>query len=88
VTPTNANLAERRHELCLSAATKHRRLNPRTNQMKTLKDAFIHTLQDIYYAENAITKALPKVIEANSHGDLKAALQAHLTETKDQITKL
>lgn len=29
--------------------------------MKTLADIFEHTLQDMYYAENAITKALPKV---------------------------
>jgi ferritin-like metal-binding protein YciE len=28
--------------------------------MKTLADIFEHTLQDVYYAENAITKALPK----------------------------
>jgi Domain of unknown function (DUF892) len=32
--------------------------------MKTLADVFEHTLQDVYYAENAIVKALPKVIEA------------------------
>ncbi len=56
--------------------------------MKTLKDALIHTLQDVYYAENAISKALPKVIEATTNADLKKALQDHLGETKDQITKL
>ena len=56
--------------------------------MKTLKDALVHTLQDVYYAENAITKALPKVIEATANADLKKALQDHLIETKDQITKL
>ena len=32
--------------------------------MKTLADAFEHTLQDVYFAENAIVKALPNVIEA------------------------
>ena len=56
--------------------------------MKTLADAFEHTLQDVYYAENAITKALPKVIEAVSNGDLKTALKDHLTETKGQIKTL
>jgi len=56
--------------------------------MKTLSDAFAHTLQDVYYAENAIAKALPKVIEAASNSELKKALQAHLTETKGQITTL
>jgi ferritin-like metal-binding protein YciE len=56
--------------------------------MKTLADAFEHTLQDVYYAENAITKALPKVISAVSNGDLKSALTQHLTETKGQIKTL
>jgi ferritin-like metal-binding protein YciE len=56
--------------------------------MKTLADAFEHTLQDVYFAENAIAKALPKVIEAVSNGDLKTALKDHLSETKGQIKTL
>ena len=56
--------------------------------MKSLADAFEHTLQDVYYAENAIVKALPKVIAAVANDDLKAALQHHLKETKDQIKVL
>jgi len=46
------------------------------------------TLQDVYYAENAIVKALPKVIDAVSNADLKSALKDHLGETKGQIKTL
>ena len=53
--------------------------------MKTLAEAFHHTLQDIYYAENALTKALPKVAAAGQNADFKALVQAHLAETKEQI---
>ena len=56
--------------------------------MKTLADVFEHTLQDVYYAENAITKALPKVIDAVTNSDLKTALKDHLAETKGQIKTL
>ena len=56
--------------------------------MNSLADAFEHTLHDVYYAEHAITKALPKVIEAVSNRELKTALQNHLTETKGQIKTL
>ena len=56
--------------------------------MKTLADAFEHTLQDVYYAENAIAKALPKVIDAVTNGELKTALKDHLSETKGQIKTL
>lgn len=53
--------------------------------MKTLADAFEHTLRDVYYAEHAISRALPKVIEAVSQNELKTALLSHLAETKEQI---
>ena len=56
--------------------------------MKTLAEAFHHTLQDIYYAENALTKALPKVAAAANNADFKALVTAHLAETKQQITIL
>ena len=53
--------------------------------MKTLADAFEHTLKDVYYAENAIVKALPGVIKEVSKADFKSALEHHLGETKQQI---
>ena len=56
--------------------------------MKTMLDVFEHTLQDVYYAENALTKALPKVAEAASNADLKKALNEHLEETWSQIKTL
>jgi ferritin-like metal-binding protein YciE len=56
--------------------------------MKTLADAFEHTLQDVYFAENAIANALPKVINAVTNGALKSALKDHLAETKGQIKTL
>ncbi|WP_287069485.1 ferritin-like domain-containing protein, partial [Methylobacterium sp.] len=42
-----------------------------TKGIKTLDDLFVHTLQDIYYAENQITKALPKMIAKATNAELK-----------------
>lgn len=56
--------------------------------MKTMAELFEHTLKDIYYAENALTKALPKMADAVKSADLKKAIDTHLAETKDQIKKL
>mgnify|MGYP006181656687 CR=1 FL=1 len=50
--------------------------------MKTLEEAFHHTLQDIYYAEAALTKALPNVAKAAGNAEFKSLVQAHLAETK------
>ena len=56
--------------------------------IKTLDDLFVHTLQDIYYAENQITKALPKMIDKASDPQLRQAFQTHLAETQNQIGRL
>lgn len=53
--------------------------------MKTIEEVFEHTLQDIYWAENALAKALPKVIKAASNDELSAALSEHLQETKGHL---
>jgi ferritin-like metal-binding protein YciE len=56
--------------------------------MKTLAEIFEHTLEDMYFAENALTKALPKVAEAATDARLKKAAEDHLAETRGQIKKL
>jgi ferritin-like metal-binding protein YciE len=57
-------------------------------KMKTLQDAFEHTLQDIYWAENALLKALPKVAKSVGNAELKQAVDDHLKETKGHVTTL
>jgi ferritin-like metal-binding protein YciE len=59
-----------------------------TKDIKTLDDLFVHTLQDIYYAENQITKALPTMIKKATDPQLKQGFQTHLTETENQIKRL
>ncbi len=59
-----------------------------TKPIKNLDDLFVHTLQDIYYAENQITKALPQMIEKASNPELKAGFESHLRETHEQVTRL
>ena len=59
-----------------------------TKPIKTLDDLFVHTLQDIYYAEQQITKALPKMISKVSNPELKQGLQLHLDQTRAHVTRL
>jgi len=53
-----------------------------------LESLFLDTLRDIYYAEQKITKALPKMMRAAQSSDLKAAFEKHLTETQTQMERL
>ncbi len=59
-----------------------------SKEIKTKDDLFVHTLRDIYYAENQITKALPKMISKASNPQLKQAFESHLSETEGQIRRL
>ena len=59
-----------------------------TKDIKTMDDLFVHTLRDIYYAEKQILKALPEMIEKATDSQLKQAFQAHLGETKNQVTRI
>jgi ferritin-like metal-binding protein YciE len=59
-----------------------------TKDIKTMEDLLLHGLQDIYYAEQQITKALPKMIDKATNRDLASGLKNHLEETKKQIERL
>jgi len=54
----------------------------------TLHDAFIDELRDAYDAEKQLTKALPKLAKAASSPELRAAFEAHLEETRGQVSRL
>jgi len=56
--------------------------------MKTLQNLLLDQLEDIYYAEKQLVRALPKMAKAATHGDLKQAFQSHLKETEGHVTKV
>ena len=53
-----------------------------------MEDLFLHTLQDIYYAENQIVKSLPKMIDKATNRNLATGLRDHLRETENQVMRL
>ena len=59
-----------------------------SKDIKTMDDLFMHVLQDVYYAENQILKALPDMIEKATNRELTAAFKAHLGETEKQVSRL
>ena len=59
-----------------------------SKDIKSMDDLFLHTLQDVYYAENQIVKSLPKLIDKATNRELAAGLRNHLRETENQVTRL
>jgi len=57
-------------------------------QASQLMKLFEDQLKDIYWAEKALTKAIPKMIKNATSGELIGALEAHLEETKEQVIRV
>src|ERR1700761_61825 len=59
-----------------------------TKDIKTMNDLFAHQLQDIYYAEKQLVKALPKMADKATDKQLKEGFLSHLEETKTHVQRL
>jgi ferritin-like metal-binding protein YciE len=70
------------------AASKAGKVAPKEDAAKGLRELFIDELKDIYWAEKALTKALPKMAKNASDSGLVAALRDHLTVTQNQVSRL
>ncbi len=63
-----------------------KRINKSENS--SLHEFFVDELKDIYWAEKHLTKVLPKMRDAATTEDLKQAIEDHLAETKEQVSRL
>jgi len=59
-----------------------------TRDIKTMNDLFVHQLQDIYYAEKQLVKALPKMGEKATDQQLKQGFLTYLDETKTHVQRV
>lgn len=56
--------------------------------MPQLEEILTEELKDIYDAEKQIVKALPRLAKYATSAELKQGMQAHLEQTKNQVTRL
>jgi ferritin-like metal-binding protein YciE len=57
-------------------------------QNSKLMKLFEEELKDIYWAEKSLTKAIPKMIEKATSEELRSALESHLGETEEHVTRV
>jgi ferritin-like metal-binding protein YciE len=65
-----------------------RKIDHRLKEDAELMELFEHGLKDILWAENALVKAIPKMIRKAKDGNLKTALEGHLSVTMHQAEKV
>jgi ferritin-like metal-binding protein YciE len=56
--------------------------------LNTLRDLLVDELRDLHSAETQMLKALPKMVKAASHEELKEQFQEHFDETKEHVDRL
>lgn len=71
-----------------ATTTRTRMVKAKSTAAEGLKELYIDCLKDIYWAEKALTKALPKMAKNATNENLVAALEDHLTVTEEQISRL
>ena len=54
----------------------------------TLRDLFIEELRDVLHGERQLVKALPKMARAATSSELRTALESHLAETEEHVSRL
>src|SRR6185369_13902749 len=73
-----------------SHSGSHTSENKSKNGMETvqLMKLFEDELKDIYWAEKALTKAIPKMLRNATNEQLVLALRDHLNETEEQVKRV
>ncbi len=56
--------------------------------METLQELYEESIKDIYSAEKQLLKAMPKLLKAARNESLKAAIEAHITQTEGHVDRL
>jgi len=59
-----------------------------SRDIKTMHDLFVHQLEDIYYTEVQLVRALPDMADKASDSQLKQNLLLHHDETRAQVRRL
>jgi ferritin-like metal-binding protein YciE len=57
-------------------------------RIDSLRTLLVQQLRDLYDAEKRLTKAFPKLVRASSSEELTSALETHLSETENQVSRL
>lgn len=67
---------------------KETTVQPVNDAATSLKELFIDSLKDIYWAENALVNALPKMAANATSPSLASAIKEHHAVTQNQVARL
>ena len=71
-----------------SKSTTTRKVKAKSTAAEGLRELFVDSLKDIYWAEKALVKALPKMAKNATTEKLVMAIEEHIAVTEEQVTRL
>lgn len=85
---TDSTTAETKSKSSNSQSNSKERVKAKSSAADGLRELFVDSLKDIYWAEKALTKALPKMAKNATSENLISTINDHLMITKDQVLRL
>lgn len=86
--PAKKDASAKKNTTAKKTTSKSSKAPAKQDAATDLKDFFEDALKDIYWAEKALTKALPKMKKNATHPELKKAIATHLEETQVHVKRL
>jgi len=68
--------------------SRGRAVKAKSSAAEGLRELFVDSLKDIYWAEKALTKALPKMSKNATSENLINTINDHITVTEEQVSRL
>lgn len=68
--------------------SRGRAVKAKSSAAEGLRELFVDSLKDIYWAEKALTKALPKMAKNATSENLINTINDHITVTEEQVSRL
>jgi len=85
---TNTKGTDAKSTASKATASKSGVVKAKSSAAEGLTDLFVDSLKDIYWAEKALVKALPKMAKNATNENLIAAINDHLSVTEGQVLRL
>jgi ferritin-like metal-binding protein YciE len=87
-TATKAKSTTAKDESKSPSKSSSKTVKAKSSAAEGLRELFVDSLKDIYWAEKALVKALPKMAKNATSENLITAINNHLKVTEEQVTRL
>ncbi len=85
---TTASKSTSKSAASKGATTTGRKVKAKSSAADGLRELFVDSLKDIYWAEKALLKAMPKMMRNATSTNLKTAIEDHIKVTEGQVKRL